>query len=690
MISRKRSAQDFIFKEELGHGSYSRVYKAIEKSSGQLFAIKVCSKKHIISEKKVKYVMIEKNTLNLLASGKQMGIVTLYYTFHDTENLYYVLDYAPGGELLQLLQEHGRFSEGWSRHFMCQLVDVLEYVHGCKVIHRDLKPENVLLSREGRVMLTDFGAASNLNEVQDGSRTTSSFVGTAEYVSPELLLDNRCSYSSDVWALGCMLFQFTQGSPPFRGGNELETFEKIVKLDYRWEYPVTRLVKDLCSRILVLDPSSRYDLAKISRHQWFEGVDWTNKEQLWKGIFQISRGTNGGSYTNASVLNKQLHVIDTQIKNIPIRPKKRKPAKVTQTTSSIVQWRKTLGITSASSSSSSSSNSSPAVPNKTRAQNSTTAPQIQWNHPRSAANTLYSKGSMNGGSRNGTSKAVRPVESKPLIEPLDITLIPQYSTAKTPVSPLSPVVGSLSPPSTKDTQKTLVNTSPRKITANSEASSANVIKQGWITLLEIPFVQSAQKTFTTNEYSFIDDQTITRFLAKNSRNMSKKSGLRLMSLDSMGNLYHRSANLQEYSPIVSIIDYDLSIYDSDFDESKSKGFLILEKFKTKIWFISLPVNPPIKSVINPNETWIQCLFNTRKRLESQKLSNKLETLNISNTSKSSQDASSYPNKHTKSPVREKMFVSSSRFEVLSTLSRQKRGSTDAASGASAAFKNMAR
>lgn len=97
MTSRKRSPHDFIFKEELGHGSYSTVFKAVDKRSpNKIYAIKVCSKKHIIKEAKVKYVTIEKNTMNLLAQKHHPGIIKLYYTFHDEENLYFVLDFAPG------------------------------------------------------------------------------------------------------------------------------------------------------------------------------------------------------------------------------------------------------------------------------------------------------------------------------------------------------------------------------------------------------------------------------------------------------------------------------------------------------------------------------------------------------------------------------------------------------------------
>lgn len=91
--------------------------------------------------------------MNLLAQKHHAGIIKLYYTFHDEENLYFVLDFAPGGELLSLLHKMGTFNDIWTRHFTAQLIDALEFIHSHGIIHRDLKPENVLLDRDGRLMI---------------------------------------------------------------------------------------------------------------------------------------------------------------------------------------------------------------------------------------------------------------------------------------------------------------------------------------------------------------------------------------------------------------------------------------------------------------------------------------------------------------------------------------------------------
>jgi len=103
----KKGVRDFSFGRVLGEGSYSTVYLATDRQTLKEYAIKVLEKKHIIKEKKIKYVNIEKNTLNRLT--EHPGIVRLYYTFQDEASLYYVLDLCNGGELLGVLKKTGSF-----------------------------------------------------------------------------------------------------------------------------------------------------------------------------------------------------------------------------------------------------------------------------------------------------------------------------------------------------------------------------------------------------------------------------------------------------------------------------------------------------------------------------------------------------------------------------------------------------
>ncbi|KIX99825.1 uncharacterized protein Z520_04461 [Fonsecaea multimorphosa CBS 102226] len=287
----KKGVRDFNFGQTLGEGSYSTVLAATDRASGRQYAIKVLDKRHIIKEKKVKYVNIEKDTLNRLTDHP--GVVRLYYTFQDERSLYFVLDLCPGGELLGVLKRMSTFDEECTRFYGAQILDTIEYMHSRGVIHRDLKPENLLLDENMHIKVTDFGTAKLLPERRntdgrvdfepDANSTenrANSFVGTAEYVSPELLTDKNACKASDMWAFGCIVYQLLAGRPPFKAVNDYQTFQKIVALDYEFPRGFPEVARDLVERLLVLDPQRRLSLEHAKNHAFFTGIRWGR--DLWK------------------------------------------------------------------------------------------------------------------------------------------------------------------------------------------------------------------------------------------------------------------------------------------------------------------------------------------------------------------------------------------------------------------------
>ncbi|ODV78893.1 Pkinase-domain-containing protein, partial [Suhomyces tanzawaensis NRRL Y-17324] len=296
--AKRRSANDYQFGTRIGEGSYSTVFSALDVHNKQTYAIKVLSKRHIVKEDKIKYVNIEKTTLHRLGQ-QHPGIVQLYYTFQDESSLFFVLDFAEYGELLSIIRKFGSLSEQVAKFYMCQIVDAVRFIHSKGVIHRDLKPENILVGHDFNLKITDFGAAkllggsddnsgenidyNDVHEAPDKADRQGSFVGTAEYVSPELLKHNVCGFESDVWALGCILYQFFHGNPPFKGNTEYLTFEKIIAVDYsfRTKTPVPADVVQLVDQILVADPSQRLTISQIMASHWFHEVHWDDQNYIW-------------------------------------------------------------------------------------------------------------------------------------------------------------------------------------------------------------------------------------------------------------------------------------------------------------------------------------------------------------------------------------------------------------------------
>jgi serine/threonine protein kinase len=155
---------------------------------------------------------------------------------------------------------------------------------------------SILLDSNMRIKITDFGTAKILDIPNRGAGDSpvalpqdsgaesesraNSFVGTAEYVSPELLTDKSAYKSSDLWAFGCIVYQLLAGRPPFKAANEYQTFQKIVNLEYDFPHSFPDQARDLVEKLLVLDPTQRLTIREIKRHPFFEGQEWGRA--LWK------------------------------------------------------------------------------------------------------------------------------------------------------------------------------------------------------------------------------------------------------------------------------------------------------------------------------------------------------------------------------------------------------------------------
>lgn len=156
-IRLKRAKMDksmFTKIKPIGVGAFGEVTLVRKIDTSHLYAMKTLRKADVLKRNQVAHVKAERD---ILAEADNEWVVKLYYSFQDKDNLYFVMDYIPGGDLMSLLIKLGIFEENLARFYIAELTCAVESVHKMGFIHRDIKPDNILIDRDGHIKLTDFG-----------------------------------------------------------------------------------------------------------------------------------------------------------------------------------------------------------------------------------------------------------------------------------------------------------------------------------------------------------------------------------------------------------------------------------------------------------------------------------------------------------------------------------------------------
>ncbi|XP_041937906.1 phosphorylase b kinase gamma catalytic chain, liver/testis isoform [Alosa sapidissima] len=274
----KEFYQKYDPKEVIGRGVSSVVRRCIRKQTGQELAVKIIE---ITAEKMTEQQLDEvKNStlkeihvLNLIKGHP--SIITLIDSYESATFIFLVFDLMRRGELFDYLTEKVTLSEKETRSMMRALLEAVEYLHSLNIIHRDLKPENILLDDQGHIKLSDFGFSVQLQP----SEQLRELCGTPGYLAPEIL---KCSMDEthpgygkevDLWACGVILFTLLAGSPPFWHRKQMLMLRMIMEGRYQFTSPEwddrSDTVKDLISRLLVVDPIQRLTAEQALAHPFF-------------------------------------------------------------------------------------------------------------------------------------------------------------------------------------------------------------------------------------------------------------------------------------------------------------------------------------------------------------------------------------------------------------------------------------
>lgn len=257
----------------LGCGGFGAVELVQHVDTGDTYALKALSKGFVVKSGMQTSVMSEKNVQLMCDSP---FIIKLYETYSGTQNLYFLLELALGGELYATYNKKGLFGkEQHAKFYTAGVLLAFEHLHSKKIVFRDLKPENILLNESGLVKLTDMGLA----KVVVGKTYTT--CGTPDYFAPELIASAGHSHPVDWWTLGILTFELLSGHPPFESAYPMQIYQKVSKGINKVVFPpkckgaAEDLVKGLCKK----DPSERLPMKKggvgnIKKHLFYKGFDW--------------------------------------------------------------------------------------------------------------------------------------------------------------------------------------------------------------------------------------------------------------------------------------------------------------------------------------------------------------------------------------------------------------------------------
>lgn len=254
----------------LGQGTFAKVYYARNIRTGMSVAIKMIDKEKVLKAGMIDQIKREISVMRLV---RHPHVVELYEVMATKTKIYFVIEYAKGGELFDKVAK-GKLKEDVARRYFQQLIAAVDYCHSRGVCHRDLKPENLLLDENGNLKVSDFGlSALAESKRQDGLLHTT--CGTPAYVAPEVI--NRRGYDgfkADIWSCGVILFFLLAGYLPFHESNLMEMYRKIGKGEFKFPNWFAPDVRRLLSKILDPNPSTRISMMKIMESSWFrKGLD---------------------------------------------------------------------------------------------------------------------------------------------------------------------------------------------------------------------------------------------------------------------------------------------------------------------------------------------------------------------------------------------------------------------------------
>ncbi|CAG9768355.1 unnamed protein product [Ceutorhynchus assimilis] len=279
IINLRMKTDDFEHIKVIGRGAFGKVQLVRHKHTRQVFAMKRLSKADLIKRSDSAFFWEERH---IMAHAKSEWIVQLHFAFQDAKHLYMVMDYMPGGDIVNLMSNYD-IPETWAKFYTMEVVLALDIIHSMGFVHRDVKPDNMLLDKHGHLKLADFGTCMRMDS--DGLVRSNNVVGTPDYISPEVLQSHGKGIygrECDWWSVGIFVYEMLVGETPFYADSLLGTYNKIMyhesNLIFPDEVEISNEAKSLIQGLLCdrTKRLGRNTVDEIKNHLFFMNSEgWT-------------------------------------------------------------------------------------------------------------------------------------------------------------------------------------------------------------------------------------------------------------------------------------------------------------------------------------------------------------------------------------------------------------------------------
>ena len=254
---------DYILKQTIGEGSFSKVKLAVHKPSNNTVAIKIISKQNLSKNDRLR----TEREISILSSLNHPHIIHVIEIIQTDSFYYIVMEYCPEGELFSYIVNRKRLSEEEASFLFYQIVNAVEYIHSKSISHRDLKPENILLLSNRSIKVIDFG----LSNYFDNKTTLATPCGSPCYAAPEMLKNKLYDGRKvDIWSIGIILYAMVCGYLPFDDKNTQRLYQKVMKSQVTYTKNISSNAKNIINQMLVKDPKKRITIEGIKKHPFYQ------------------------------------------------------------------------------------------------------------------------------------------------------------------------------------------------------------------------------------------------------------------------------------------------------------------------------------------------------------------------------------------------------------------------------------